>query len=130
VSVASKRLHRERLKAAGICVDCGQNPKEGAASVLCEVCKADRRTRVKLSSVYGKKVKKYRRLDPESKHLNFMVGNEAHSKLHAMVGDANRSWFIEQLIFREYARREKRAQRDEGVCTNPCAGLSEMSHSA
>jgi hypothetical protein len=56
-------------------------------------------------------------------HLNYIIQEEAHTKLRQMVGSGHIGSFMEELILREYRRREKRAERElhEGVCTSSCA---------
>jgi hypothetical protein len=52
-------------------------------------------------------------------HLNYVVQEEAHVKLRKMVGSAHIGSFMEELIIREYRRRERRQQLHEGLREKP-----------
>jgi len=52
-------------------------------------------------------------------HLNYVGQEEAHAKLRRMVGAGHIGSFMEELIIREYRRREKRQQLHEAVREKP-----------
>ncbi len=61
-------------------------------------------------------------------HLNYVVQQEAHEKLRRMVAGGHIGSFMEELILREYRRRERRAQHlHEAVNENASERRPSMS---